>query len=169
MVPAIPVTTCEITPTQFEEAMAHYAEARERTQAINKAIEVEINDILSTYTDELMCLNQTSDKAYHIIKSYCMFHKHELFQKRRSIGTPFGIVGFRLGTPRLKSKKGTNWNDVVMQLKEKLPDYVRTVQVPAKNELLANRHSADVAPFLNEVGVQVVQDDLFFIDTKQAA
>lgn len=92
-----------------------------------------------------------------------------LFSKRRSIGTPSGIVGFRLGTPRLKTIKGTNWATIVTQLKEKLPLYIRTVEEPAKDMLLADRHKEQVAITLQEIGVQVVQDELFYIETKHAA
>lgn len=159
----------EISPAQFEEAMSRYSAAGLRGIEINKAIEAEVNEILEKYEDELQCTTQTSNAAFETIRSYCTGNKSTLFGKRRSLGTPYGIVGFRLGTPRLKTLKGTTWNVILARLKEKLPGYIRTVEEPAKDLLLADRHKETVAPFLMEIGVQVVQDELFYIETKKAA
>jgi hypothetical protein len=74
-----------------------------------------------------------------------------------------------LGTPRLKTLKGEKWDKVLQKLQEKLPAYVRTVQEPAKDLLIADRHKESVAPLLIQIGLQVVQDELFYIETKKAA
>ncbi len=161
--------TATITPAQFQEAMARYAAAGFRGLEINKAIEAEVNEIVEKYEHELQCTAYSKNAAFEIIKNYCMLNKGELFSKRRSIGTPHGIAGFRLGTPRLKTIKGTNWNNIVSQLKQKLPAYIRTTEEPAKDMLLADRHKETVAPLLVEMGIQVVQDELFYIETKNAA
>ena len=159
----------DITPAEFQQAMARYAEAGLRGLEINKAIEAEINEIMEKYEHELQCTTYTKDKAYEAIKTYCTTNKSLLFSKRRSIGTPSGIAGFRLGTPRLKTIKGTNWVNILTQLKAKLPAYIRVVEEPAKDMLLADRHKDTVALALQEMGVQVVQDELFYVETKQAA
>lgn len=162
-------TITQITPAQFEEAMRRYAAAGLRGLEINKAIEAEMNEVLAQFESDLYCVQQEQQQAWETMKAYCSVNKKQLFGKRRSIGTPFGVAGFRLGTPRLKSPKGTSWNSVVEKLKEKLPAYVRTFDEPAKDLLLADRHKDTVAPLLQEMGVQVVQDELFYIETKYAA
>jgi hypothetical protein len=50
-----------------------------------------------------------------------------------------------------------------------LPAYVRTTEEPAKDMLLADRNNALVAPLLISLGVEVVQDELFYIETNKAA
>ena len=162
-------TPIEITPSQFEEALARYSAAGLRGLEINKAIEAEVNEILEKYEDELQCASQTSTAAFETIRAYCAFNKKVLFNKRRSLGTPYGIVGFRLGTPRLKTEKGTSWKNIVEKLKETLPGYVRSVDEPAKDLLLADRNKENVAPLLMELGIQVLQDELFYIERKTAA
>jgi phage host-nuclease inhibitor protein Gam len=159
----------QITPAEFQQAMEHYAAAGLRGLEINKAIEAEVNEILEKYEHELQCATHTKNTAYETLKNYCTANKNSLFSKRRSIGTPSGIAGFRLGTPRLKTKKGTNWGSILAQLKEKLPGYIRTVEEPAKDKLLADRHDEEVVLALKEMGVEVVQDELFYVETKQAA
>ncbi len=162
-----PVT--EITAAGFEEAMQRYAAAEQREAEINKAIELEVNELLERYNDELMCLSQTKTIAFSLVQAYCLANKEVLFDKRRSIGTLHGVAGFRLGTPRLKTVKGTNWEKVLNGLRIKLPAYVRVSEEPAKDLLLADRHKENVASLLHEIGVQVVQDELFYIESKRAA
>lgn len=159
----------EVSAAQFDEAMARYAGTERREAEINKCIELEVNEVLEKYEDELICLSQGKNMAFEMVQSYCLHNKESLFDKRRSIGTLHGIAGFRLGTPRLKTIKGSNWNKVLAELKEKLPAYIRTVEEPAKDLLLADRHKEKVAPLLMEIGVQVVQDELFYIRSKKAA
>jgi len=158
-----------VTATQFEEAMERYAAAENREAEINKLVEGEVNEVLEKYEDELMCLVQGKQTAFGIVQAYCTDNKEALFARRRSIGTAHGIAGFRLGTPCLKTQKGSNWNKVLAALKEKLPAYVRTIEEPAKAQLIADRHKENVAPLLVDIGVQVVQEELFYIETKKAA
>jgi hypothetical protein len=74
-----------------------------------------------------------------------------------------------LGTPRIKTQKGTNWKNILGNLKERLPEYIRIFEEPAKDRLLADRNKQAVAPLLNEIGIEVVQDDLFYIEPQKAA
>jgi hypothetical protein len=74
-----------------------------------------------------------------------------------------------LGTPRLKTKDNSNWEQVIARLQEQLPQYVRTVQQPAKNQILAQRHAEHLAPLLQALGLEIVQEDLFYIDPSKAA
>jgi phage host-nuclease inhibitor protein Gam len=159
----------DVTLAQFEEAMARYARTERREAEINKSIEAEVNEVLEKYEDELTCLAQGKNMAFELVQSYCLGNKETLFDRRRSIGTLHGIAGFRLGTPRLKTARGSNWQKVLHELKAKLPDYVRTVEEPAKDMLLADRHKEKVAPLLLEIGLQVTQDELFYIEIKKAA
>ena len=134
-----------------------------------KRIEADVNEVLEKYEDELLTLAQGKTIAFELVQSYCIANKEQLFSKRRSIGTMHGVAGFRLGTPRLKTVKVTNWNKLLAELKEKLPAYIRTIEEPAKDLLLADRNKENVAPVLVKMGIQAVQDELFYIETKKAA
>ena len=162
-------TKTGLTTAEFETAMAIYGDAEQREAQIHKDIECEVSELLEKYADELAALGQSKAAAFEMAQAYCMENKQALFFKRRSIGTLSGIAGFRLGNPRLKTLKGSNWNNVLEAIKEKLPGYVRVTEEPAKDMLLADRHKENVAPLLLEIGVQVVQDELFYIEAKKAA
>ena len=162
-------TAININIAQFEEAMARYAEAEQREAEINRSIEAGVNELMNGYEEELLCLAQGKNLAFGIVQAYCINNKETLFAKSRSIGTMHGKAGFRLGTPRLKTAKGTNWKKVLAELKTSLPDYVRTTEEPAKDMLLADRHKEQVATRLIALGIEVVQDELFYIESKKAA
>lgn len=159
----------EITNDAFENAVAMYAQAEKRELEINQIINIEVNELMSQFEGELKLLQQGKQNAFEIAQNYCVNNKSKLFSKRRSIGCTHGIAGFRLGTPRLRTAKGNSWNDVVVQLKEKLPEYIRTTEEPAKDLLLADRYKESVAPVLVELGIYIVQDELFYLEAKKAA
>lgn len=159
----------EVSKESFEQAMNRYAAAEVREREINKMMDAEVNEIAEKYAAELQCVAMIKQVAFDEAQAYCVRHKKELFAKKRRIGTVFGIAGMRMGTPRLKTTKGSDWNTVLAALKEKLPAYVRTIEEPAKDMLLADRHNEKVAPLLLEIGVQVVQDELFYIEPRIAA
>jgi phage host-nuclease inhibitor protein Gam len=158
-----------ITQAQFEAAMAAYAEAEQREAQIKLKINQDITILFQLFEDELQRLSMTKHRAFETAQAYCKQHKDSLFCQRRSIGTTYGIAGFRLGTPKLKTENGTNWDNVLTTLKEKLPRYVRTTEEPARNLLLADRYKENIAPMLVEMGVHVVQEEIFYIEPKIAA
>lgn len=159
----------DITQAHFENAMKQYAEAEQKEAGINKIIETECEEVLQKYEDQRSQLSKIKSNAFETAYIYCVDNKETLFNKRRSIGTLYGIAGFRLGTPRLKTAKGKSWEKILLQLKEKLPDYIRTIEEPAKDRILADRNTELVAPLLIQIGLEVVQEELFYIDTKTAA
>ncbi len=81
--------------------------------------------------------------------------------------TIHGTMGFRTGTPALKTLKGFTWGAITNLLEEFLPDYVRTVKQPDKERLLADRDEAEVAALFPKVGVKVVQEETFFAEAKK--
>jgi len=158
-----------VTFEQFEEAMARYASAERREAEISQSIDREMAELMLVYKDELNSLAQGKDMAFNLVESYCRDNKAALFSKRRSIGTIYGVAGFRLGKPRLKTAADKSWHDVLNELKVKLPSYIRTNDEPARDMLLADRNKEDIAPLLAEIGIEIIQDELFYIETKKAA
>lgn len=159
----------QVTTSDFEDAIEKYVNAEKREREIQNIIEEEINEVLEKHSLELELVTTTRKNMFEKAQRYCNQQKDALFNKRRSIATLHGLAGFRLGKPRLKTEKGSNWNLILDALKQKLPAYIRTIEEPAKDLLLAHRNTETVAPVLVELGIEVVQDELFYIETKKAA
>ena len=156
-----------ISSEQMEQAFADYAKADARQQKITADMDVAMTKIREKWQDELTRLAETKDNAFDILQAYALENRDELFSKRKSLETTHGTLGFRTGTPTLKTRKGFTWASVLEMLKEFLPNYVRTKEEPAKDKLLADREDEEVAALFPKVGVVVVQDETFFVEPKK--
>lgn len=156
-----------ITSEQMEQAFADYAKADARQQKITAEMDVAMTKIREKWQDELAKLAETKDNAFDILQAYALENREELFSKKKSLDTTHGTIGFRTGTPKLKTLKGFTWNAVVNMLKEFLPGYVRTSEEANKEKLLADRESEEVVALFPKVGITVVQDETFFVEPKK--
>jgi phage host-nuclease inhibitor protein Gam len=153
-----------ITPRQFEAAMAHYAQNVKRTADIEALIADEINLLQEKHKHELLQLAEQKAYLQQQLETYCREQKSTLFNIRRSMQTAHGSIGFRTAKPKLMPLNDTSWPQILQNLKAQLPQYVRTKEEPAKDALLADKDKEQVASRLAHIGLQVVQDELFFID-----
>jgi len=158
-----------ISREQADEAFANYAVADARQQRITSQMDMEITRIREKYQDELARLQDAKDKAFEILQVFALENRSSLFDKKKSLETVHGIMGFRTGTPKLKTRKGFTWPSVVNLLKEFLPNYVRIVEEPAKDKLLADREIPEVAEKFEKVGIYVDQDETFFVEPYKEA
>ena len=128
---------------------------------------LEIARIRGKYENELTDLELSCETQRDIVQAYCTENKARLFDDSRSIDTIHGKVGFRMGTPTLKTLPKFTWAKVLEKLKTVLPEYVRTKEEVDKEGLIANRTMDGVAQHLNAVGVYVDQEERFFIVLKK--
>ena len=63
--------------------------------------------------------------------------------------------------------KGFTWEAAKNLVKEFLPSFIRTSEEVAKDKLLADRDSEGMAEQMAKCGIQVVQDDTFYVDPKK--
>ena len=134
-----------ITREQAEQAFADFAAADAKVQNLTSKMDIEMTRIREKYADQL----------------------EELFSKRKSLESAHGVFGFRTGTPKLKNLKGFTWAAVTNICKELLPQYIRTTDELAKDKLLADRDNPEVAEFFPKIGVQVVQEETFYVEPKK--
>lgn len=158
-----------VTADQYNAALATYATKDAELTKLNAKIDAEITKIRDKYDEEVANLGAEREEAFDIVQKYCEEQQGELFSKKRSIETLFGVVGFRTGTPKLKLGKGFNWAKVLDNMKNYLPAYVRVTEEPAKDRLLIDRDTPAVKENLTKCGLIVDQDERFFIDLKKEA
>lgn len=151
---------------QAEAVMAEYATADAKIAEINAQMDQRITKIREEYADQLQELTDTRDEKFLQLQLFAETNKL-LFEKKKSIDMAHGVIGFRTGTPKLKLLKGFTWAAVINLLKDKLPTYVRTIEEPAKDKLLADREIPEVFSIFPKVGIQVGQDETFYVDLKK--
>lgn len=156
-----------VSREQAEEAFAAYAHADARQQQLTAKMDVEITRIREKFQDALNELQELKDNAFDIMQSFGMENKEILFVKKKSLEMVHGIVGFRIGTPKLKTRKGFTWGAVTNLLKEFLPTYVRISEEPAKDKLISDRDQPEVNEALVKCGIYVDQDETFYVEPKK--
>lgn len=167
-----------VTRDAAEEAFAVYAKADASINKIQAEVELQCARIREKWQDRLTALTVERGEAFEVLQSFAVENQHDLFSKRKSLEMVHGTIGFRTGTPKLKTLKGFTWASALELAKRVLPSYVRTKEELAKDKLLADRDADEVFVPIGEgtsttmveamrgCGIEVVQDEAFFVEPK---
>lgn len=158
-----------ITAEQLRDALGAYAAADKKISKINADLDIKITAMREQRAAELAALNNEKNAAFATVQTYAVENKELRFKKRKSKEFAHGVYGFRTGTPKLKQKKGYTWKKILNLLQKHLPAYVRTIHEAAKDRILADRNTPEVAEHLAAVGIEVIQEESFFIELKKEA
>lgn len=150
-----------------EEAFATYAKADAERAKITAEIELRCAQIREKHQERLSQLQSTQDEAFDILQTYATENQADLFNKKKSLEMVHGTIGFRTGTPKLKTLKGFTWASALQLVKEFLPGHIRATEEIAKDKLLADREDEKVAANLARCGISVVQEETFFVEPKK--
>ena len=160
------VISGDITLEQAEQHFGEYAKADAKVQKIKAAMDLEMTKIREKYQEEILDLEVIKTDAMERLYVFAQ-NKPELFTKKKSIEMTHGVLGFRTGTPALKTLKGFTWASVTEMLKEFLPDYVRKVEEADKAKLLLDRENEEVTAKFGKCGIKVEQTETFFLEPKK--
>ena len=172
-----------VTREMAEEAFAQYAKAEAESAKITAEIELQCARIREKYQERLAGLTSQKEESFDALQSFATEHQDELFQKKKSLEMSHGVIGFRTGTPKLKTLRGFTWASALNLVRDYLSDYIRTTEEIAKDKLLADRDSlhafatvgsggvtvSDVPmrDVMAKCGIQVVQDETFYVEPKK--
>ena len=157
----------KVTEAQYLEAMNLYVIADNIVDTNNARMNGEIARVRAKYNDTLNAAAMSMEDNLKVIMTYCQENKEVLFAKQRHIDNVHGVVGFRMGTPKLKTKGKMTWEKVLVKVKELLPEFVRRKEEVNKDALLDQRDTKVVAEALAICGLEVVQEDSFYIELKK--
>lgn len=150
-----------------DEAFATYAKSDAQLQKINADIELQCAKYREKYADKIATLSEEREQAFDTLQAFATENQSELFTKKKSLDMAHGVIGFRTGTPKLKTLKGFTWASALELVKEFLPDYVRQTWDIAKDKLLADRDAEEMLSRMAKCGMQVVQDEAFYVEPKK--
>lgn len=166
-----------VTREAADEAFAKYAKADAESAKITADIELQCAKIREKYAGRLAELDAAKTVAFDTLQSFATENQTELFSKKKSLDMAHGVIGFRTGTPKLKTLKGFTWASALQLVKEFLPAYVRKTEDVAKDKLLADRDmevkpkdGEDKVKLSHEMarcGIQVVQNETFYVEPKK--
>jgi phage host-nuclease inhibitor protein Gam len=150
-----------------EDAFAEYAKADAESAKITADIELQCAKIREKYADRLAELSGRKTEAFDVLQSFATEHRDDLFSKKKSLEMAHGVIGFRTGTPKLKTLKGFTWASALQMVTEFLPDYIRQSREIAKDKLLADRDEDAMVVKMAKCGIQEVQDETFYVEPKK--
>lgn len=167
-----------VTREEADEAFATFAKADASISKMNADIELQCAKIREKFADKLTALGAERDKAFDTLQSFATENKEEMFSKKKSLDMAHGTIGFRTGTPKLKTLKGFTWASALNLVKTYLPGYIRLTEEIAKDKLIADRDIDAVKSGISEVqtsmsevmaacGIQAVQDETFYVEPKK--
>ena len=156
-----------VTRLEAEEAFAIYAKADAQSAKITADIELQCAKIREKYQTKLSELDTEKTHSFDILQSYATENKDDIFSKKKSMDMAHGTIGFRTGTPKLKTLKGFTWASALQLVKEFLPCYIRTTEEITKDKLLADREGDEMVGKMAKCGITVVQDETFFVEPKK--
>lgn len=167
-----------VTREAADHAFGEYAKASAESAKLQAEIELACAKIRDKHAAKLAELEGIKETAFDTLQAFALENKAEIFTKKKSLDMAHGTIGFRTGTPKLKTLKGFTWASALTLVTEFLPKYLRQTVEIAKDRLLADR-DVEVTmpgdplgpgqPLLNvmaKCGITVVQDEAFFVDPK---
>lgn len=166
-----------MTAAEAEEAFATYSKADAQQTKMTAEMDLACAKIREKYQERLAALQAEKEAAFDKLQAYAMENQSELFAKKKSLEMTHGVIGFRTGTPKLKTSKGFTWAACLTLLKEIMPEYVRSTEEIAKDRLLADRDGelkreegsepVSVRSEMARCGILVVQDESFYVEPKR--
>lgn len=171
-----------VTREAADVAFAAFAKADASINKINADIELQCAKIREKHQADLTRLVAERDSAFEMLQSFATENKVELFSKKKSLDMAHGTIGFRTGTPKLKTLKNFTWASALELVKTFLPSsYVRKAEDVAKDKLLADRDLEEVNVTVDgmvlqpmtmkdamaKCGLQVVQEETFYVEPKK--
>ncbi len=156
-----------ITREQMEQAFGEFALADARIQRIGADLDAKITKLREEKALELAALEQAREDAFEVMQAFAAENREALFSKKKSMDTAHGVLGFRIGNPKLKLLKGYTWLSVLSLARERMPDFIRTSEEVNKDKLLDERKVDGMEARMAKIGVTVVQDETFYVEPKK--
>lgn len=151
-----------ITRDEAETAFAEYNNCIGQLQKLEGSMNLEKTAINEKYEPKISKLQ--SDKELHYEKLQVFAQENpDLFKDKKSLDFTHGTIGFRTGMPKLITRRGYKWPAVLELVKKFLPTYVKSKEDIDKERLLADRADETVSKRLADVGIEVTQDETFFV------
>lgn len=158
------VTTIQ-TRDELERVMGECARTAILRGQLELAMEEQINLVRKDYEARLADFDAEIETLAADLEAWAALNP-DAFRERKSLDLTHGTIGFRTGQPTLGCIAGVKWEHVLDMLKcNRMAQYVRTIEEPNKEALLADREKIG-ADRLRALGMKVGQKERFFVEPK---
>jgi phage host-nuclease inhibitor protein Gam len=154
-----------IEDSKVPEVLGQYAQATSHLKKLEAELELKIKKLRDQQQSKIDELVNARTEAFNMLNQYADKHKDDLFAKRRSKEYAHGTIGYRIGTPKVKPK-GITLKKALDLIKTMNLPFVRTKEEIDKDKIIASREDEGVMTKLSKIGLHVVQDETFYVETK---
>ena len=156
----------KITRDEAEGYVNEVALAENRRRVLNAEMDEKILAIRERYGPDLEICSEHLKNLSLLLQTWAEANPQE-FANKKSVEFPAGKVGFRTGTPKLKTVTGWTFARVLEKLQSLKwgAAFVRVKTEVDKEGIIAQVGQGLLQPAeLREIGVKVEQDESFFIE-----
>lgn len=167
----ISLTKPEIeTQEELRATVGKVAEDILAERELKNAMDSELQGVRLKYETDLADLAQDIDQATELCASYCTQHPDLFPRDHKSLDLTHAIIGFRTGTPKVKVLKRWTVAAVIDALRaRKWLHFLRQPDVELDKTAIIAQRAEYPDDVLKTVGLEVVQDETFYIDPKLEA
>jgi phage host-nuclease inhibitor protein Gam len=158
-----------LTRDEISDHVGRYTEAKIRKDKLTARQNKELDEIRARYEEQLQACDESMKENRDVCEKWADAHP-EQFAQARSLEFARGTIGYQLGKPAFKARKGnsleviirglqaTNWGrKFVKVVAETLVD--KEALIAARDTITAEQRA--------EIGFDIVQEDRFYIDPRQ--
>lgn len=155
-----------IDRVRAEEIYAEYASLDNQIETITVKMDMEMNAIRDKHLGEISKLRELHQDKFDLLEHFAATNK-DLFKKSKTMFFNHGKLGFRIGTPKLKPLPGFTFKKILGILKFGFNEFLVTSQAIDKEKLITGRNDEDIKKLFPIMGVEIVQDEIFFVEPKK--
>jgi phage host-nuclease inhibitor protein Gam len=158
-----------ITRARAEEILGELAVLKLEEREQKNELDRELTAARESREAPLLKLTKKIEEKTALLESWASANPGEFPKNRKSIELIHGVIGYRTGTPKLKTLPKWTWDRVLEKLKEMLPEMVRSKEEVNKEGIIAAVGEGRLEPeSARQLGVTVVQDETFFVEPRIA-
>ena len=132
-------------------------------RAIKTDMDTELTRVRERYEADLGRIAETNQAKLKLAQDWCDTHPDSFPKGRRSLEPVHAVVGYRLGTPKVRLLRGWKLAAVVAAVKRRLPEYLRVKEELDKERILSEHKPGER---IESIGVEVMQEESFFVEPK---
>jgi phage host-nuclease inhibitor protein Gam len=157
---------------EAQALMGDYARASAEKRRLEALKDQEMNKVREKYQQRLDEQDALMTAAFDQIHAWAMANREDEFKAKKSQDWAFGTVGYLMHPPKVALRKGFTWASVVEMLKSRdAARYLRRIDAYeiAKEAVLSDRDDPEAASLISACGMELRQDEQFFIKPKEDA
>lgn len=161
-------TRIKITREQCAEEVRKYAETQNKINALDAEMNRELLAVKEQYEARIEELKADAKVHHKLIEGWAIDNPDEFPPDKKSLEFPCGVVGHRTGTPTVATIGGWTLGRALKVLVSRGESrFVTTKESLSKEAILSAFRKKDVSvEWLREVGLEIRQNEKFFIEPK---